>query len=374
MKSARLSKFVSWMAIATCIAASAPTIAAERGGLDETGPYNVVENWFKPGFPRWNQLITAVAIDNPNRILVASADEHFARPGSPVLGPDGVPEKRQRAYNESAKDAIPEAERTHLHQILALNADGKIVEDWSQWNDTIVVPHNIYIDPYDKDRSVWVVDREGQQILKFSNDGKKLLMHLGEKKVAGTDHEHFNRPAGLTFLPDGSFLVADGYVNTRVIKFDKNGKFVMEFGTKGNGQGQFVLVHSVAIDAAKHLYVADRNNNRIQIFDENGKYLDEWDNIRSPAFLQISADGKSLWLTSNAEDRIAKFDMNGVLQTEFGAKGDNFPGALDDLHHFTVDKDGTLYIADCFHNTIQKWVPKPGADKARLVDQPLILK
>ena len=373
MQARRVSKFVGAAAIAACIATSIPVLAAERGGLDETGPYTPVENWFKPGV-RWNQPVTGMAIDSPDRILIACADEKIARPGSLVLGPDGVPEKAQRGGGEASKDAPPAAEKTHLHMIMALNADGKVIEDWSQWNDTIVLAHNIFISPYDKERHVWVVDREGQQILKFSNDGKKLVMKLGEKGVAGTDHDHFNLPAGMAFLPDGSFLIADGYRNTRVIKFDKDGKFVMEFGAKGTGHGEFNLVHTVAVDAQKRIYVADRGNNRIQIFDETGKYLDEWDNIRSPAFLMLSADGKSVWVTSNAEDRLAKFDMNGTLQTVYGAKGNNFPGALDDLHYFQVDKAGTLYIADSFNNRIQKWVPKAGADKARMVDQPLLLK
>jgi hypothetical protein len=374
MKAAKSSRIVSALAVAMCIAAATTTLAAERGGLDETGPYAPVENWFKPGFPRWNQPITSVVVDKPDRILIASADEHVARPGSLVLGPDGVPEKIQRGFNEPPKSAIPEAEKTHLHLIMALNADGKVIEDWSQWNDLIVMPHNIYISPYDRERHVWVVDREGQQILKFTNDGKKLVLKLGEKGVAGDDHGHFNLPAGMAFLPDGSFLIADGYKNTRIVKFDKDGKFLMEFGAKGTGPGQFNLVHSVAVDSQKHIYVADRGNNRVQIFDENGKYLDEWDNIRSPAFLMVSADNKSLWLSSNSEDRLGKFDMNGMLQTEYGAKGNNFPGALDDLHYFTVDGNGTLYIADSFNNRVQKWVPKPDADKARLVDQPFVFK
>ena len=374
MKRGTLMSFVAGAALATCVAATSPSLAADRGGMDETGPYKPIENWFKPGFPRWNQLVTAVAVDNPNRIFIASADEHFARPGSLVLGPDGVPEKQApRAYTAVPTSAIPDEQKTHLHQILVLNADGKVVEDWSQWNDLITVPHNILINPYDKERHVWVIDREGAQILKFTNDGKKLVLKLGEKGVTGSDHGHFNMPAGMTFLPDGSFLIADGYRNTRVIKFDKDGKFVMEFGTKGTGPGQFNLVHSVAVDAQNRIYVADRSNNRIQIFDKDGKYLDEWDNIRSPAFLQISADNKSLWVASNGEDRLVKYDMNGVYQTEYGVKG-TFNGAVDDLHNFAVDQTGNLYIADCFNNRLQKWVPEAGADKARLVDQPFVFK
>ena len=375
MKILKVARFVTWAVIGACAVASGPVLAqkaVERGGMDETGPYQVVENWFKPGVDHWNQVVTSVAVDTPNRIIIASADEHLARPNSLILGADGVP-LNLNVRSDAKETPKPESEKTHLHQILVLNADGKVVEDWSQWNDLVTVPHSVAISPYDKDRHVWIIDREGQQILKFSNDGKKLVLKIGEKGVAGTDHGHFNLPAGIAFLPDGSFYIADGYKNTRVIKFDANGKFQLEWGTKGTEPGQFNLVHAVAIDRMKRVFVADRSNNRLQIFDAQGKFLDQWTNIRQPAYVLISADNKSVWVASNGEDRIAKYDMNGVLQTYWGVHG-RFPGWIDDFHHFAVDPTGILYVADAFNNRVQKFVPRPDANKARLVDQPFVFK
>ena len=362
--------FVAVLASAGMVRPGFAQVAAEIGGMDETGPYNVVPNWFKPGI-RWHQVVAAVAADKPDRILISTSNADVRGANPLIIGADGVPEAPRRGRGGSEEPAAPMQPSPHAHLILALNADGKVIEDWSQWDSAINVPHNIYVNPYDKQRSVWVVDREGQQILKFSNDGKKLLLKLGEKDVPGTDQAHFNSPAGMTFLPDGSILIADGYRNTRIIKFDANGKFQMEWGTKGSGPGQFNLVHAVAIDNQKRVYVADRSNNRIQVFDEAGKYLREMDNIRSPAFLMISADNKSFWVASNSLDRIAKYDMEGHFQTSWGTPG-TFDGAFTDLHYFTVDKTGNLYIADTFNNRVQKFIPKPGADKARLVDQPFI--
>jgi peptidylamidoglycolate lyase len=373
MKILKVARFVTWAALAACAVATSPVLAQrtmERGGMDETGPYQVVENWFKPGVDHWNQVVTSVAVDTPNRIIIASADEHLARPGSLILGADGVPLNLRPDAKETRK---PDSEKTHLHQILVLNADGKVVEDWSQWNDLITVPHSVAISPYDKDRHVWIIDREGQQILEFTNDGKNLVLKIGEKGVPGTDHGHFNLPAGIAFLPDGSFYIADGYRNTRVIKFDAKGKFQLEWGTKGMEPGQFNLVHAVAIDRLKRVFVADRSNNRIQIFDAQGKFLDQWTNIRQPAYVLISADNKSVWVASNGEDRIAKYDMNGVLQTYWGVHG-RYPGWIDDFHHFAVDPTGILYVADAFNNRVQKFVPRPDANKARLVDQPFVFK
>jgi DNA-binding beta-propeller fold protein YncE len=274
---------------------------------------------------------------------------------------------------KSTTSTKPADQRTHVHQIMVLNADGKVIEDWKQWDDLIAIPHSVHISPYDKDRHVWVMDRDNHQILKFTNDGKKLVMKLGEKGVTGTDHGHFNKPAGMAFLPDGSFYVADGYVNSRVVKFDKDGKFLLEWGSKGSGPGQFNLVHSVTIDPQKRVYAADRNNNRVEVFDENGKFIEEWPNIRSATRVVVTQDN-ALWLAAAAGyNRFAKFDLNGKLLTYWGMTG-SAPGLMDNPHQFALDDAGNLYIADAWNNRLQKFVPKPGADKSRLMAQEFVFK
>ena len=110
---------VTFAALVLCVLTSAH--AAERGGMDETGPYQVVENWFKPGVERWNQVVTSVAVDTPNRIIVGSGDEHMAQPGSLILNAEGIPLNQRRDAKVPDK---PDSERTHLHQILVLNGDG----------------------------------------------------------------------------------------------------------------------------------------------------------------------------------------------------------------------------------------------------------
>ncbi len=354
------------LSVAVLLGATAPAAdSAEKGGLDETGPYDVVPNWFKPGIV-WDQPVGSVVVDTPNRIIIGNADERTTRPNAWVIGPGGqyMPERSKMASK-------PDAEKSHLHMIMVLNQDGKAIEDWKQWDELIATPHSLHISPYDKDRHVWLVDREGQQILKFTNDGKKLALRIGEKGVPGNDKTHFNRPSALTFMPDGSFYVADGYTNTRIVKFDANGKYQFEWGKKGTGPGEFNLVHYVAVDAQKRVYVADRSNNRIQIFDENGKYLDQWPNIRGPVRLLISQD-QSLWLTSQT-NRVAKFDLNGVLQTTWGVRGD-WPGAMDNPHALAVDANGAIYIPDMWNNRIQKFVPRKDADKSRLIQPEFVLK
>lgn len=354
------------MAVSTV---SGPVAAQDKGGMDETGPYQAVAGWFKPGIDRWDQPVIAVAVDGDNRILIGNADQKNTQANSLMFHADGTvyPEK-------STTSTKPAEQKTHVHQILVLDADGKVTEDWKQWDDMIAIPHSIHINPYDKDRPVWVIDRDNHQIIKFSNDGKKILLKLGEKGVSGTDPGHFNRPAGIAYLPDGSFYVADGYVNSRVIKFDKDGKFQLEWGTKGSGPGQFNLVHSVAVDANHRVYASDRNNNRVQVFDANGKFIEEWPNIPSAPRLVVTQDN-AIWLTSydRRNSRFAKFDLNGKVLATWGATGTN-PGQMDNPHQFAQDSKGNLFIADAWNNRVQKFTPKPGADKSKLMAQEFTFK
>ena len=122
---------------------------------------------------------------------------------------------------------------------MVANAHGDILERWSQWDHLFEVggrgPHRIKINPYDPERHVWVVDDSGQQIYEFSHDGTQLVLALGESGVGGTDDKHFGRPTDIAWLPDGTMLVSDGYANSRVVKLDRNGKYLMSWGRRERG-------------------------------------------------------------------------------------------------------------------------------------------
>src|SRR5580698_5097735 len=147
---------------------------------------------------------------------------------------------------------------------------GALLGRWGA--NRFAMPHGLSIDGHD---NVWLTDVALQQVFKFSHEGE-LLLTLGERGVAGDDERHFNRPTAVAAAPDGSFYVSDGYRNTRVMKFSAAGKFLFQWGTKGSAPGQFNLPHGVALDSAGHIYVADRGNERIQVFDSAGHYLTEW--------------------------------------------------------------------------------------------------
>lgn len=334
-----------------------PVAALQKGGEDETGPYDVVENWMKPVQPGWIVYTVDVFAESPDRIFIGStgtSPEPERRPGARGAAPPQL-------FNLS----LPGARLDHL--LVVVDRNGRPIEEWSQWNSLFRVPHRITMDPYDPERHVWLVDRGSQQIFKFTNDGKRLVMTLGEKDVAGSDDRHFGRPTDIAFLPDGTFFVSDGYDNARVVKFDKNGKYLTAWGIKGTGPGQFDLPHCIAVDAQRRVYVADRSNHRIQIFDENGAFLDEWRNIPQPHHLMITRD-QFLWLSDGTTSRIAKYDLNGKLQTYWGTQGTS-PGYMNQPHAFSVDSEGNLYIANGLNHRVEKFTPKADADRSRLVGQ-----
>jgi peptidylamidoglycolate lyase len=361
-------KHQPWLAVAVFVAAlitvslDAQTKgSSEKGGIDLTGPYDVVENWFKPLHEGRQQCVLGVFAESPNRIYLVTEVE--------------VPATRPVGNCTSERSVAG----SHSHFILVLNGQGQVIEDWSQWNTLFPwdasghgMPHSIKINPYDAEKHVWIVNRDAHLIHSFTHDGKQLVMTLGEKNVSGNDDKHFNLPADIEFLPDGSFLVADGYGNSRVVKFDRNGKYLTAWGTNGSGPGQFKVPHGVAVDSDRRVYVADRDNQRVQVFDANGKYLDEWPNIRGIVFLMATRD-RALWVLTGSTNRLLKYDLSGHLQTYWGTANTQgvFPGSLYAPHSFSVDSDGALYIADYRNHRVQKFVPRAAADRTRLVGQPV---
>ena len=155
------------------------------------------------------------------------------------------------------------------HRVVVYSADGKLVEAWTQWDHLFGLEHRIAINPYDPERSVWILDNANRQIFKFSNDGKKLLQTWGEKLVTGgTDGAHFIGPNGIAFFPNGDFVVADGSSNGRVAKFSKDGKYLMQWGKPaaqnnwpkptpplaGRDPSALGDVHAIGVDAKQRVY------------------------------------------------------------------------------------------------------------------------
>lgn len=170
--------------------------------------------------------------------------------------------------------------------ILEFDASGKLLTSFG--SGMMISPHGIHVD---RDGNIWATDNgeaagKGQQVLKFSRSGK-LLMTLGHAGVHGTDAETFNQPTDVAIAPNGDIFVSDGHVNSRIVKFSKDGRFIKAWGQKGSGPGEFDLPHALAFDSRGRLFVGDRSNSRIQIFDQEGHFLAQWRQFGRPSGIFI---------------------------------------------------------------------------------------
>ena len=175
--------------------------------------------------------------------------------------------------------------------VVELNADGKVLRTWG--DRMFVWPHGIRVD---RDGNLWMTDGQnntegtnGQLVYKFTRD-YRLLMTIGTKGVAGAGPYTFNGPTDVAIGNNGDIFVTDGHVNARVVKYTKDGKFIKAWGKKGSGPGEFNLPHAVAIDSRGRVFVADRSNNRIQIFDQDGNFIDQWTQFGGPSSITILPD------------------------------------------------------------------------------------
>ncbi len=239
--------------------------------------------------------------------------------------------------------------------------DGRSGALLKRWGSSLfAMPHGLTIDAHD---NVWLTDVALQQVYKFSPEGQ-LLLSLGERGVAGDDERHFNRPTAVAVTGDGSFYVSDGYRNTRVMKFSAAGKFLFQWGTKGTGPGEFDLPHGIALDAAGHVYVADRENQRIQVFDAAGHYLTQWTGkqLGRPYAIAIDKQGEAYVADGGDQpdvppDRSAWVlaRPDGTALARIGRFG-NYDGQFEMAHSIAIDAQGSVYVGDITGARVQKFV------------------
>ncbi|HUP51031.1 MAG TPA: peptidyl-alpha-hydroxyglycine alpha-amidating lyase family protein [Longimicrobiales bacterium] len=182
----------------------------------------------------------------------------------------------QRCFSTDCVDGPEE----RLPAVLKYDAGGRLLDSWGE--GMFVWPHGFYLDA---EGNVWTSDArgagsKGHTVMKHAPDGR-VLMTLGTPGVPGAGEDTFDGPADVLVAPDGSVFVADGHGNNRVVKFSEDGEFLMEWGTEGTLLGQFNEPHALAMDSRGRLFVADRMNQRIQVFDQEGRFLAVWPAIQA---------------------------------------------------------------------------------------------
>lgn len=236
--------------------------------------------------------------------------------------------------------------------------DGTLIASWGA--DTFRMPHGLSIDV---DDNVWVTDVARNQVLKFSHDGE-LLMALGEDGVEGWDDTHFAKPTDIEFGPDGSVYVSDGYENCRIVNFTPDGLYQFEWGECGDDVSQFNIPHDLAIDRKGRVYVADRENDRIQVFEPDGDFIMEWRSGGKwrPSGLSISPVKEEIFMVDGGEQpagfpyrsSVFVLDLSGHQVTEFGRYG-NQDGQFMAGHDITVSPDGFVYVVDIVGRRLQRF-------------------
>jgi DNA-binding beta-propeller fold protein YncE len=277
-------------------------------------------------------------------------------------------------WKEATSVATDSRDRVYIfnrgdHPVMIFDPDGKFISSWGE--GLFVRPHGICIGP---DDSVYCTDDTDHTVRKFTTDGKLLLTLGTSGKPSDTGATSmdfrtilhsgppFHYPCNVALAPSGEIYVCDGYGNARIHKFAPDGRLLLSWGEPGTGPGQFNIPHGIAFGWNGIVYVADRENSRIQLFDSNGKYLSEWTGIARPCQVFIVEESvyvaelgyrAGMWPGTTAPTpdaaggRVSIFDIDGQLLARWG--GGLNPCAAGDFfapHDICVDSQGNIYVAE----------------------------
>lgn len=213
----------------------------------------------------------------------------------------------------------------------------------------------------DREDNLWVTDGTAHIVMKLNPQGQVLLT-LGTKGEAGewndaTGSHRLNQPNDLAFGRNGDIFVVQGHTagggDPRILKFDKNGKFIKTWGGKGTEPGKFTVAHGIAVDAQGLLWVTDRENQRIQIFDQDGTFIRELKYAGLPCALYIG--DQYIYMVNGYGDQLLRLDLNGKVLAAVGKSGKGV-GEFGEAHAVTMSPTGEIWVADTVNSAVQKFV------------------
>ena len=226
------------------------------------------------------------------------------------------------------------------HPLVVFDREGRFLEEWGA--GVLEDAHGIFIDDQD---NVFCTERNTHCMHKFDRNGNLLLTIGTPGRPGARDGEPFNLPTDVGVASTGELFISDGYGNARVHKYSPDGELIMSWGEWGTGPGQFNLSHAVRVDSQDRVWVCDRTNDRIQIFDTEGRFLTEWAGITKPDTLHFDPAGDVLYL-AGLEQEVSVYSMDGELLTSWGgARPSSKPGEfLACPHGIWSDSRGDLYV------------------------------
>ncbi len=258
--------------------------------------------------------------------------------------------------------SIDSQDRVHIlsrsaHPVMVFDREGNLLTWWGE--GFFKRAHGVYVGP---DGAIYCADDTTHTVSKFTPEGKRLLVLGTEDQPSDTGYVHqsgfyeslatikrggppFNRPTDIALSPSGEMYVTDGYGNARVHKFSPEGTLLLSWGEPGNAPGQFRLPHSVWVDKRERVWVTDRENNRIQIFNAQGKFLSQWTDLMRPT--NIFIDDEETVYVSELGLRVSIFTIDGKLLARWGNEGqDNETALFLAPHTLVVDSQGDLYVGE----------------------------
>jgi NHL repeat len=268
------------------------------------GARNDLPNSYQPGVD-WGEL---------------PAGRKWGSTASITTAPDGTIWVVDRCGNSGAGGTTCGGASVSVNPIFQLETSGKLLKNFGA--GMFVSPHKLTVDDAG---NLWVADNGSHQVFKLDTNGNVLLT-LGKKGVAGAGTDEFDAPTEVAVAPNGDIFVADGHSggglatgNARIVKFDKSGKFIRTWGKKGMGPGEFDVPHTLAFDSRGRLLVGDRQNNRVQIFDQDGTFIAQWFQFGRPSGLYIDKKSDTLYVAdSESRDGRTNTGRFGLAQTGYG--------------------------------------------------------
>jgi peptidylamidoglycolate lyase len=268
--------------------------------------------------------------------------------------------------------AIDQQDRVYVFNrgpkpVMVFNTAGQMILSGADQviNGKAIDPNWQHSGAVDWEGNVYIIERDAHRIVKLSPKLDTFLLQLGTTGVKGNDATHLDLPSGIAVLKNGNIVVTDGYGNNRVLLFDKTGKLLKQNGKgkggpddKGTGPGEWHLPHKLAVDAQENLYIIDRENKRVQVFDKDLNYIREIKNEWNPWDIGISRKGTDgfAYIADHLLERVHKMQLSdGKLVATWGSQGLG-PGQFDWVHGVVVDSQGAVYAADTYGQRLQKFV------------------
>lgn len=257
-------------------------------------------------------------------------------------------------FTQVAGMAVDSHDRVYVynrseHPVIVFDREGNFLNSWGEGILTRG-GHGIFMDAGDY---VYLVDGTMQTVMKFTQEGERILM-LGTEGQAN-EGKPFNRPTDVALSPSDEIYVSDGYGNSLVHRFSADGKLICSWGEPGSEVGQFNLPHSVVVDRQERVYVADRENHRIQVFTSEGEYITMLTGFLQPTDLFID-DDDNLYV-SELQHRVSIMSLNGEILARLGGEESNAPGQFVAPHGVWTDSQNSLYVGEVLEGQrIQKFV------------------